>query len=154
MMEAVYHAKPMIVFPVFADQPTNAAAAVTKGYAIRMDLGDFSSDSLLENIEKMMSDRKYTLSARHWSSILRDRRSTPAERVSDMIEHVIKYGDSHLRTGAFELNLLQFWMFDLFAVICSFALINIAIGCFIVRWAVRKCSKGRVASAIYKRKSD
>ena len=139
LMEAVFHAKPIIIFPVFFDQPTNTAAAAAKGYAIRMDLGDFTSESVLKNMEKILSDERDELKACHWSSIQRDRHHTPAERVSHMIDHVIKYGDSHLRTGAFELNLLQFWMFDLFAVICSLALINIVICSCVVRRIVRKC---------------
>jgi len=59
------------------------------------------------------------------SAILRDRRDTPAQRVSAMIDHVIKYGDQHIRTGAFEMSTLQFLMFDIFAALfVSVALVS------------------------------
>jgi len=43
--------------------------------------------------------------------------------VSAMIDHVIKYGDRHLRTGAFELSTFQFMMFDIFAALVAAAVI-------------------------------
>jgi len=36
-----------------------------------------------------------------------------------MIDHVIKYGDRHLRTGAYELSIAQFFMFDIFAILLA-----------------------------------
>jgi len=132
LVEAVYHAKPIIVFPIAVDQPFNAVAAESKGFAIRMDLGDFSADTLIDNVEKMLSDRKYQLSALRSSSILRDRRDTPAERMSYLIEHVIKYGDGHLRTGAFELNIVQFFMIDIFAflfLVCTLVALVVYCAC-------------------------
>ena len=38
LIESVYHAKPVIVFPISNDQANNAANAVSKGYGITMDL--------------------------------------------------------------------------------------------------------------------
>jgi 2-hydroxyacylsphingosine 1-beta-galactosyltransferase len=116
LMETIYHAKPVIVFPLYSDQPANAAAVASKGFAIRMDIGDFTADSLLANMEEILTNRSYDEKVRLWSSIVRDRPDTAAERVSNMVDHVIKYGDEHLRTGAFEMSLLEFLMFDVFAV--------------------------------------
>jgi UDP:flavonoid glycosyltransferase YjiC (YdhE family) len=130
MIEAAYHAKPIIVFPIAGDQPFNAAAAESKGFAIRMDISDFNADSLVANIDKMIRDSKYEQSAQLCSSIVRDRRDTPGERASQLIDHVIKYGDSHLRTGAFELNDIQFMMFDIFAFVFLVCLLAaLVVGC-------------------------
>jgi hypothetical protein len=35
---------------------------------------------------------------------------------------VIEYGDEHLRTGAFQLSISQFWMIDIFLVLSGGAL--------------------------------
>ena len=117
VIQSVYHAKPFIAFPLFGDQPTNAAAAESKGFAISMDISDFTSDMLLSNIEKVLNDSTYKCNAHLASAILRDRPDTAAQRVSAMINHVIKYGDRHLRTGAFELSTVEYFMFDIFAVL-------------------------------------
>jgi len=118
-IESVYHAKTLIIFPIAFDQLTNAAAAESKGFGIRMDIGNFSSETLLSNIDKLLHDPTYRRSAHRASAILRDRPDTAAQRVSAMIDHVIRYGDRHLRTGAYDLSIAQFFMFDIFAILLA-----------------------------------
>ena len=125
VIESVYHAKPLIIFPIGLDQRGNAATAESKGYAIRMNIADFSSESLVSNIGNLITDPRYKRNAQLASDILRDRRDTPAERVSAMIDHVIKYGDRHIRTGAFQLSTLQFIMFDIFAALVAAAAVSL-----------------------------
>jgi len=142
VIESAYHAKPLIIFPVYGDQPSNAAAAEFKGLAIRMDIGDFSSETLLSNINKLLDDPTYKRNARLSSAILRDRPHTAAQRVSAMIDHVVKYGDEHLRTGAFELSIAQFFMFDIFAFLltaCITVLLAVILMCYCVCRTCRRC---------------
>jgi len=146
IIESVYHAKPLIIFPFHGDQPLNAAAAETKGIAIRMDIGDFSSEALLSNINQLLHDPSYRRNARLSSAILRDRPHTAAQRVSAMIDHVIKYGDEHLRTGAFELSIAQFFMFDIFAFLltaCIAVLLTVILMCYCVYRTCRRCCCSR-----------
>jgi hypothetical protein len=154
LIEAVYHAKPVIVCPIALDQSYNAAAAVSKGYAIRMDIRNFTADSLLANIEKILSDRKYLVNAKLSSAILKDRSETPAERVSRMIDHVIKYGDKHLRTGAFELNIFQFMMLDIFIFLFSVALGIVAFSSYCCYCFYNLCIVRRLKRGISKTKDD
>jgi len=142
IIESTYHAKPMIIFPIQGDQPLNAAAAETKGIAVRMDISDFNSEMLLSNIDKLLHDPTYKRNARLSSAVLRDRPHTAAQRVSAKIDHVIKYGDKHLRTGAFELSTTQFFMFDIFAFLltaCIAVLLAVILMCYCVCRTCRKC---------------
>jgi len=142
VIESVYHAKPLIIFPLWADQSANAAASETKGIAIRMDIGDFSSEALLSNINKLLHDPTYRRNVHLSSAILRDRPHTAAQRVSAMIDHVIKYGDEHLRTGAFELSIAQFFMFDIFVFLltaCITVLLAVILMCYCVYRTCRRC---------------
>ena len=142
IIESVYHAKPLIIFPIHADQPSNAAAAESKGLAMRMDMADFSSETLLSNIDKLLHDQSYKRNVRLSSAILRDRPHTAAQRVSAMIDHVIKYGDEHLRTGAFELSIAQFFMFDIFAFLlttCIVVLLAVILMCYCSYRTCRRC---------------
>ena len=108
------HAKLLIVFPIGLDQPLNAQSSESIGYAVGMNFVDFSTETLVSIVEKLVTDPTYKRTAQLASAILRDRRDTPAERVSAMIDHVIKYGDRHLRIGASALSTLQFLMFEHF----------------------------------------
>jgi UDP-glucoronosyl and UDP-glucosyl transferase len=152
IIESTYHGKPIITFPIGLDQPNNAQMAASKGFGIRMDIGDFDAEGLLSAIDAVLTDSKYRLNAERASAIMRDRRQTPAERVSDAIEHVIKYGEKDLRTAAFDLNVMQFIMFDIFAFIfvvfiaISAATISV---CCVVR---RRCCSCRCRPS--KRKAD
>jgi len=141
IVESVFHAKPMIVFPIGLDQPANAAAAESKGYAIRMNFADFSAESLLSNVEKLLTEPSFERSAHLASAILRDRRDTPAERVSAMIDHVIKYGDRHLRSGALELSTLQFLMFDIFAALVAAAAAGLSCAVLCCHCIYRRCRR-------------
>ena len=51
------------------------------------------------------------------SALLHDQRDTPAQRVSAMIDHVIKYGDRHLQTEVTELSNMT--MLDIFAILSA-----------------------------------
>ena len=134
LVESAYHGKPIIAFPLGLDQPSNAAAAVARGFGIRMSLGDFDAERLLAAINDVLTNPKYRVNAELASAILRDCRESPAERASRAIEHVIKYGDRHLRTGAYELNTLQFIMFDVFAF-----LFVVAFAVFVVSVLTCRC---------------
>ena len=151
LLESVYHAKPVIVFPIFGDQPGNAAIAIAKGFGIYMDIAHFAADDLTNNINRILSEESFQASADLASAILRDKPESAAERASFLIEHVLKYGDRHLRTGAFNLSTAQFILFDIFAAIFG-AFIALLIVLFLIgRCVYRSCCKsvGRV-----KKKAD
>lgn len=155
LVEAVYHATPVIVFPIALDQPENAGLVVAKGFGLRMDLALFTVDELVANIRKVLTDdggfrRKVTTA----SAILRDRRDTPAERVSHAIEHVIKNGDAHLRTGAFQLSTLEFIMFDIFLAITVIGIALLFVVVSMVYCAYRAVGKCCSSKKILKQKSQ
>src|SRR6218665_3524018 len=142
LVEAVYHAKPVIVFPIGVDQPANARAVAEKGYGISMKLTNFTFEELEQNINRIFSDPSYAEKAKHASSILKDRPHSPAQRASFLIEHVVKHGANHLRTGALKLSAFQFIMFDIFLfVLCLFVSIIMVIAIFIYCFCKvsRKC---------------
>jgi 2-hydroxyacylsphingosine 1-beta-galactosyltransferase len=147
VVEAVYHGKPLVVLPVSLDQPANAAVVAAKGYGVRLNLDSAEPDiatALTTAIHTVLSDGSYAERVRHGSLVMRDRRDTPAERVSYAIDHVIKYGDEHLRTGAFQLSTWQYIMFDLFAAVAAAFVILTCCAGLICRAALRRCCSRRI----------
>lgn len=57
--EAVYHGVPLIVLPVFADQPLNARKAHRDGYAIHLDWESLTERSFHDAIQRVLTDPKY-----------------------------------------------------------------------------------------------
>lgn len=116
IVESVYHAKPLIIFPNTSDQWLNVAAAESKGFAVKIPF-PIESKTIVQTIENVYEDPLYKRNALMSSALLHDQRDTPAQRVSAMIDHVIKYGDRHLQTEVTELSNMT--MLDIFAILSA-----------------------------------
>jgi glucuronosyltransferase len=57
--ESVYHRVPMVALPMWGDQPPNARLMQKKGFGITLDIGTFTSDELVQAIERVLSDVSY-----------------------------------------------------------------------------------------------
>lgn len=141
LIEAVYHSKPVIVFPVLLDQPGNAMAAEHKGYGIQMKLSNFTAEELEENINRMFTEKHFADNVKFASSILRHKQESPGKRVSFMIDHVIKYGDFHLQSGALKLSTFQFVMFDIYLFLTGLFLAIGLVFALIVYGVYKGCGK-------------
>ncbi|ESO00569.1 hypothetical protein HELRODRAFT_123898, partial [Helobdella robusta] len=114
LIESVYFEKPMIIFPLIFDQFGNSATAEERGYAISMVISNFRVENLIDNIRNMTADASpYLKSIQFYSKILKYKTEKPNVRVSRLINHVIEYGDAHLRTSAYDLNFIQYFMIDI-----------------------------------------
>ena len=117
--EALYHAVPMIGFPLNGDQPYNARRMEYRGYGIAMDIHEFTSDELLNNVHRVLSNQSYSENIGLASSIWRSSLQRPAERAVWWIEHVTKYGSKHLKSFGSQLNLVQYFSFDVMAFLLT-----------------------------------
>lgn len=117
LQEAVYHGVPMIAFPIVSDQQYNARRMDHKGYGTRMDLKKFTSDELLENINKILSDKSYRERVTKASEIFRSQAQNPVEKATFWIEHVCRFGGDHLRSASSDLPLYSYFMLDVLAFI-------------------------------------
>jgi len=117
--EAVYHAVPMIGFPVsaFADQVHNARRLDHKGYGLSINLYHFTADELLANIRKVLEDTSYKERVANASEIFRSQPQSPVERATFWIEHVCRFGGDHLRSAGNDLPLYSYLMLDVLAFI-------------------------------------
>ena len=152
MIEAINHAVPMIAIPIFLDQFNNAGFVVNRGMGIKMDIKSFSADELAHNIGTVINDTSYKEAVAHHSGILNDKLETPARRSSFWISHIIKYGDNHLRTSAYDLNMLQFLMVDIFVSLACIAFVFLSIATVFLIYLYRVYT--RMHKNISKAKTD
>ncbi len=122
VIEAVNHGVPMLGIPIALDQPLTAVMIEAKGYGLKMSLSEITEDDLLENIHAILNSDTMNTNVEIASKILNDKPQTAGRRASFWINHVIKYGDKHLRTAAFELSPYQFMMLDVYAVLFGIVL--------------------------------
>ncbi|XP_057380721.1 UDP-glucosyltransferase 2-like [Daphnia carinata] len=122
--EAVFHGVPLIVLPVFADQPINAQKAQDDGYAIRLDWDNLNEEILFNSIQIILKDPRYKEKIHHVSTLMRDQMDHPLDRVIYWVEYVIRYqGAPHLRTASRKLWLYQRGLLDVTFIIFTFCLL-------------------------------
>ncbi|XP_072013472.1 UDP-glucuronosyltransferase 2C1-like [Amphiura filiformis] len=136
--ESIYHAVPMVVIPLMLDdQKENAHRVATKGMGIRLERSKLTEEVLMDAITKVIYDTKYQETVTRYSEILRDK--PPLETAVHWIEHVLKFGGSHLRPKAFELSWIQYHLIDVGAFLVAILLFVISLLSFIVYLSCRLC---------------
>ena len=113
--DALYNAVPVIGFPLFGDQHYNAMKMTSKGYGIKLSIADCTSEDLIVAIQTLLNNTTYKQSILNASAIFKSRPMTPAQRAAWWIDHVIKYGASHLHPPIATLPLYQVLLVDVVA---------------------------------------
>ena len=137
--EAVYHGVPMIGFPVLGDQFYDARRLDHKGFGLSMNIHDFTDDQLLDNIHKILRDKRYKERVTKASEIFRSQAQSPMERATFWIEHVCRFGGDHLRSAGNDLPLYSYLMLDVLAFIIIIFLLIISVTYMTIRFTVYKC---------------
>ena len=142
--EALYHAVPMLCFPLFYDQYQNLLYAERHHYAARMNIKNFTAAELAQTMRDVISNETMRNSVNKASLILRDRRA-PADEMTYWIEHVMKYGGEHLRPVTLDMPLYELFCLDIVAlfVLCLFLLIAFVVGLCCV---CARCCRGTSTS--------
>ncbi|XP_017044389.1 UDP-glucosyltransferase 2 [Drosophila ficusphila] len=128
--EAQYHGVPMVAFPIFGDQPINAASMAGLGHGLALDLLTTTEDSLRKAVKEVLENRKYSQAVRKFSSLYRDRPLTPRQSVVFWTEYVLRHhGAPHLQSPAVHLSFIELNNLDVYA---SFVAI-LVLFCLVIR---------------------
>ncbi|XP_053211228.1 uncharacterized protein LOC128394882 [Panonychus citri] len=92
LTESLYCSKPLIVLPLFFDQPDNAQRIKEKEIGIRIDTYRFEESELLQAIEKLINDEPLKEKLSTIASTLKS--STTRETVCQLIEKTVHLGKS------------------------------------------------------------
>lgn len=112
--ESIYHGVPLIGVPIFSDQPYNVKRLVSKGWGLGLDLQDDTASKFASSINLVIENKSYKENIKKSSRIFRDRPLNPRQEVAYWIDHVIKYGDSHIRSPGLDLPWYKYLCVDVF----------------------------------------
>ena len=127
VLEAAYHGTPMVVLPLFGDQPANAMKVQEAGIGIILDLQDLTPFHVTNAIIEVIQNPKYKENAMMVSKLIRHRRITPTEEACDWIEYGLHNNAGlHLRSQADNLSFFQLYLLDVLL------LISVVILCLII----------------------
>ncbi|XP_067664274.1 UDP-glucuronosyltransferase 2C1-like [Haliotis asinina] len=110
--EAIFNGVPLIGVPIFSDQPYNVKRLVSKGWGLGLDLHYTTESDFASAINRVIENKSYKENIQKSSRIFRDRPLNPRQEVAYWIDHVIKYGDSHIRSPGLDLPWYQFLCMD------------------------------------------
>ena len=115
--EALYHGVPMLVLPVFAEQPANARRVKYKGYGEYLSLIELEEEELLQTVDQIIRTPSYKSNIQKASRIFRSSPMTPVERSAYWIEHVLEFGGDHLHSIALDMPWYRYLMLDVLIVL-------------------------------------
>eukprot|EP00057_Strongylocentrotus_purpuratus_P017353 XP_011671827.1 PREDICTED: UDP-glucuronosyltransferase 2A1 [Strongylocentrotus purpuratus] len=121
--EAINHAVPMVIMPIFAEQPNNGARVKAKGMGTLLEKDSITYETVKEAVVDVLENPSCLENVKRYSAIYKDRQSEPEETVVFWVEHILKFGGSHLRTRALELSFIQLHSIDVLAFILGIALV-------------------------------
>ncbi|KAK9882638.1 hypothetical protein WA026_022508 [Henosepilachna vigintioctopunctata] len=128
VLEAVYHAVPILALPVFADQYTNSKRAAANGYAKFIPFREIDEENFDSYVNDMLQNHKYKKNIMRRSKILTDKPMTAAESVNYWVEYVIRHqGAPHLKVAALNLSWYQYILLDVIAFITALLVLLIYI---------------------------
>ena len=115
-LEALHHAAPMIVMGVDYDQVYNGRKVEDKGFGKYISAKYFTSDQLYGTIQEILQNNTYKLNLKKCHEI---RSSLPGakEIVTFWVDHVLKFGGSHLRLKSAEVPMYKLFMLDVLVFI-------------------------------------
>ena len=127
VLEAAYHGTPMVVLPLFGDQPANAMKVQEAGIGVILELQDLTPIQVTNAIIEVIRNPKYKENAMTVSKLIRHRRITPTEEACDWIEYgLFNNAGLHLRSQADNLSFFQLYLLDVLL------LIGVVILCLII----------------------
>ncbi|XP_041456078.1 UDP-glucuronosyltransferase 2C1-like isoform X1 [Lytechinus variegatus] len=148
--EAIYHQVPMVLLPIFADQPAMGARVSKKGMGVVLERAKLSHDTIKAAIEEVINNPKYKANIEHYGSIHRDTITSPLETAVFWIEHVLKFGGDHLRLRGRDLNFFVLNSFDVLTFFIVISLVILYTNYLVLRTCYRCCCRKNTR----KQKSD
>ncbi|XP_030830997.1 UDP-glucuronosyltransferase 1-6 [Strongylocentrotus purpuratus] len=133
--EAISHAVPMVIMPIFADQPSNAVRVEAKGMGRVIEKDSITYETVKEAVVDVLENPSYLENIRRYSGIYRDSITKPDDVVGFWVEHILKFGGSHLRSRALELSFIQLHSIDVLAFIVGI----IAVIVFLLYTCCKRC---------------
>ena len=117
--EAVYYGIPMVALHFYLDQPHNAFRIADHGYGVALNAKTFTSEQLFKAVNEVLFNGTYREKAMKASAILHDYPMTGRESVAYWSEHVIKFGNNHLRSRAADLVWYDYFTIDVVVTVCT-----------------------------------
>lgn len=136
VFEGAYHGTPMVILPLFGDQPANAMKVYEAGIGVVIELKDLTPNLVTNAITEVLKNPKYKQNANRISRRIRLRRITPTQEACDWIEYGL-HNDAgrHLRSQIDNMWFFQLYLFD----VILFTAVTLLGYCLLLYFSFKYC---------------
>ncbi|CAJ0936264.1 unnamed protein product, partial [Mesorhabditis belari] len=132
--ESSHSGTPMVIVPLFADQPRNAMMMRRHGAAAQFNKHELgNARKLSETIKNALKDNSYSTNARRLSSLLKSAPFSPKELLVKNVEFVGEFGRlPEMEPFGRKLSFIEYFMIDVIAFVSFILLFTLIVSTFVV----------------------
>ncbi|XP_063876156.1 UDP-glycosyltransferase UGT5-like isoform X1 [Scylla paramamosain] len=124
LQESIFHATPLLVLPIFSDQPRNAMFVNNSGVGRVLMWQEVTADKIVDALNDIITNSKYKENVVSMSASLKDQLTTPQERAIFWTEYVIRHkGAPQLRCPGAQLSWVEFLLLDVVGFLLLFLMV-------------------------------
>jgi len=140
--EAICHQTPIVGIPLDGDQKMNINEVVLKGIGLKLDWNSITEEALLDAVNKILNDDKYSNEVAKLKDVLLDQPLHPLENTVWWLEYLLRHpGNKRMRSPALDLYWFQYFLLDVLLAIISIMFTVLAILYLAIRFCVNICRR-------------
>uniref|UniRef100_A0A1I7T8G1 UDP-glucuronosyltransferase n=1 Tax=Caenorhabditis tropicalis TaxID=1561998 RepID=A0A1I7T8G1_9PELO len=140
MQEAISAGVPLVTIALFGDQPKNAQVARKHGFAVNIQKGTISKETIVEALEEILQNESYKQKVKRLSAMVRAQPMKPAERLLKWSEFLAEFKHlDNLEPAGQRLNIIQYHSLDVIAFLFFVILVSFYISFRVLKALVRCC---------------
>lgn len=117
LVQAISRGVPILTIPFFGDQHRNSVRAVRAGYAKMLDFRSITTESLVDAVNEMITNRSYADKMNEISSIYSDNLVHPMQEAMFWIEYVIRHkGAKFMKSHSIQMPYISYLLLDVLCV--------------------------------------
>ncbi|KRX14893.1 putative UDP-glucuronosyltransferase ugt-58 [Trichinella nelsoni] len=157
LLESMWHGVPVLGVPMFREHRDYVLRITARNAGLMLPKSALTKESVSGKIYRLTKDKTYKENALAFKNLLRDVPYTELELATFWVEFIFHHQEvPHARSGADELNLLQYFLVDVIAFLsaCLFALTCIT--WYLLKYTYQACGiLGQlVCRMVHKRKTS
>ncbi|XP_047519654.1 UDP-glucosyltransferase 2-like isoform X3 [Pieris napi] len=125
--EAINAAVPLLGIPMLGDQWYNVEKYVHHKIGLQLDIYQLTEDNFRNAVERLIGDKSYKENIVKLRSLMREHPVGPLELAMWWIEHVLKYGGSHLKSPATGMSLMEYYEVPLLLAVTAILIAAITV---------------------------